>query len=346
MAAISVDLMTQKLLNLEELFERIDPKKIAIEMRPSLEKISKNIIEEVMKEQAPLVWERLPINIKKGVYKRVSDELPGIIEEMMTDIKKNIHELLDFKKMIIDALVNDKRLMNDIFKKCGAEEFKFIERSGWYFGALFGLIQMVVWYYYKGNWVLPVFGVIVGYATNWLALKLIFQPEKPIKIGPWTLQGLFIKRQNEVSDEYGKIIASKILNAKSIFETLLNGPSSNKLVDLIERNAIQALDTTLGMSKPFVTIAVGTERYMKIKNLIISKFIRELPKPIESIINYSDEAFDLEKTLSSKMKALPPDEFVGVLRPAFQEEEFTLIMVGAVLGGVAGLLQYLVVFSG
>ena len=46
------------------------------------------------------------------------------------------------------------------------------------------------------------------------------------------------------------------------------------------------------------------------------------------------------------MKALPPDEFVGVLRPAFQEEEFTLIMVGAVLGGVAGLLQYLVVFSG
>ena len=346
MAAISVDLMTQKLLNLEELFERIDPKKIAIEMRPSLEKISKNIIEEVMKEQAPLVWERLPINIKKGVYKRVSDELPGIIEEMMTDIKKNIHELLDFKKMIIDALVNDKRLMNDIFKKCGAEEFKFIERPGWYFGALFGLIQMVVWYYYKGNWVLPVFGVIVGYATNWLALKLIFQPEKPIKIGPWTLQGLFIKRQNEVSDEYGKIIASKILNAKSIFETLLNGPSSNKLVDLIERNAIQALDTTLGMSKPFVTIAVGTERYMKIKNLIISKFIRELPKPIESIINYSDEAFDLEKTLSSKMKALPPDEFVGVLRPAFQEEEFTLIMVGAMLGGVAGLLQYLVVFSG
>lgn len=71
-----------------------------------------------------------------------------------------------------------------------------------------------------------------------------------------------------------------------------------------------------------------------------------MPKPIESIINYSDEAFDLEKTLSSKMKALPPDEFVGVLPPAFQEEEFTLIMVGAVLGGVAGLLQYLVVFSG
>ena len=151
MAAISVDLMTQKLLNLEELFERIDPKKIAIEMRPSLEKISKNIIEEVMKEQAPLVWERLPINIKKGVYKRVSDELPGIIEEMMTDIKKNIHELLDFKKMIIDALVNDKRLMNDIFKKCGAEEFKFIERSGWYFGALFkwwfGIIIKAIGYY-------------------------------------------------------------------------------------------------------------------------------------------------------------------------------------------------------
>jgi uncharacterized membrane protein YheB (UPF0754 family) len=32
-------------------------------------------------------------------------------------------------------------------------------------------------------------------------------------------------------------------------------------------------------------------------------------------------------------------EFEDVLRPIFQEDEFTLIVVGAVLGAVAGFIQ-------
>ena len=40
------------------------------------------------------------------------------------------------------------------------------------------------------------------------------------------------------------------------------------------------------------------------------------------------------------MKLLSPAEFQQVLRPIFQEDEFTLILAGGVLGGLAGLLQW------
>ena len=42
------------------------------------------------------------------------------------------------------------------------------------------------------------------------------------------------------------------------------------------------------------------------------------------------------------MKLLSPAEFQQVLRPIFQEDEFTLILAGGVLGGLAGLLQWYV----
>jgi hypothetical protein len=45
------------------------------------------------------------------------------------------------------------------------------------------------------------------------------------------------------------------------------------------------------------------------------------------------------------MAGLPPDEFEAVLRPAFQEDEWILILVGAVLGGLAGLGQLVFLFS-
>lgn len=40
------------------------------------------------------------------------------------------------------------------------------------------------------------------------------------------------------------------------------------------------------------------------------------------------------------MNMLSPAEFQQVLRPIFQEDEFTLILAGGILGGLAGLLQW------
>ena len=45
------------------------------------------------------------------------------------------------------------------------------------------------------------------------------------------------------------------------------------------------------------------------------------------------------------MQKLPPDEFEGVLRPAFQQDEWKLILAGAALGFVAGIAQLVYVFS-
>lgn len=39
----------------------------------------------------------------------------------------------------------------------------------------------------------------MGYVTNWIALKWIFEPLNPVQVGPFVLQGMFLKRQLEVS---------------------------------------------------------------------------------------------------------------------------------------------------
>lgn len=56
-----------------------------------------------------------------------------------------------------------------------------------------------MYYFYDKSWVLPVAGFVVGYFTNWVALKLIFEPAAPVNLGCYTLQGLFLKRQQEAA---------------------------------------------------------------------------------------------------------------------------------------------------
>jgi uncharacterized membrane protein YheB (UPF0754 family) len=44
------------------------------------------------------------------------------------------------------------------------------------------------------------------------------------------------------------------------------------------------------------------------------------------------------------MQELPSEEFEGVLHPAFQEDEITLIFLGGVLGAIVGIIQLFVLF--
>lgn len=43
---------------------------------------------------------------------------------------------------MVEKLLEDKRLVNELFERCGEAEFRFIERSGLYFGFLLGVFQV------------------------------------------------------------------------------------------------------------------------------------------------------------------------------------------------------------
>lgn len=258
----------------------------------------------------------------------------------MVDIKDNLHELLDIDRMMIEGLTENPEMLNRIFQKCGEKEFKFIEQSGFIFGFLFGLVQMVVWNYYPYWWLLPTGGLVVGYLTNFLALKLIFRPVHPIRIGPFTIQGLFMKRQNEVAEEYARILANDLLTAEHIFAFIIETNGMDTIANLCKKHIDTMVDnTTGGTRKTLLQLTVGKNRYQRVKHLAAEMLIEALPESITGMFAYADRSLQIEETLSSKLKSLSKLEFEDVLHPIFQEDEVVLIIVGAVLGAVAGLLQ-------
>lgn len=346
MAKISVDLWTTKLVNVKELFSQLEPAKVAEEMRPQFDRISKEIMDEVMEKQSPEIWRKIPESVKRMTYARISRDMPDVVAQIMFDVKDNIEEVFNIEEMVVERLTADKQLMVEMFLNCGKEEFKFIERSGFYFGFLFGIIQMAVWYYFPIWWILPLAGLIVGYATNWLALKLIFEPIEEKTIFGMKFQGLFIKRQNEVSDEYAKMLTAEIFTFDRIFAAIINGSTKEKFIDLVLKHAERGIDEGVGISKPVVNLVAGKRNYDKMKDVVLNKVLHEMPSSVKPVLSYADEVMDLETVFRTKMQALSPLDFVGFLRPVFQEDELKLILIGAVLGMAAGFAQLYLVFGG
>ena len=350
MATKSVEMLTSKLLRIEERFQQLDPIIIARQMQPELETLSVKVINEAMEAQAGTIWKNTPLPIKKQIYQRAKDEIPKVVVDIMAEVNGQIDHLLDLKRISIEALMADKQLVNEIFLRCGEKEFKFIEVSGFWFGGLFGLAQMILSYNFpSGSWyILPSCGLIVGYLTNVLALKLIFEPLEPINIlGIYKFHGLFLKRQKEVAREYAKVITEKILPTEAMTEYLVRGPASNKLALIINREVNNLVDEVVedmaGASRPIFTLVVG-KRMDIAKNIIMFHFMRELPIIVKQTEEYAETALNLENTLAERMGNLSFKEFEEFLRPVFQEDEWILILVGAVLGMVAGILQFVVMW--
>ena len=216
MASVCFDLMTTKLLNLKEIFDRLEPSKFSEVMEDALLLMLDSIVNDVAMKYMPNVWSSLPKEVKDEVVVVMNIESEQFLVTFMEEVKAHIYDILDIKQMTVAACVQNKVLVNKIFQECGDKEFTFIRRSGFYFGFLFGLIQMGIFFFYDASWVLPFFGFCVGWATNWLALKVIFRPLDPHKFGPFIIQGIFLKRQAEVSETFARVNCVEILHTKAM----------------------------------------------------------------------------------------------------------------------------------
>ena len=124
-----------------------------------------------------------------------------------------------------------------------------------------------------------------------------------------------------------------------MIESILKGKLSDNLFEMIQKNVQKMVDEQSGMLKPIVVFAVGSGRYKEMKDLVTEKIVQQMPKALKHMEQYAEDAMDIKNTLVTKMQELTPAEFEGVLRPAFKQDEWILITVGAVLGFLVGELQ-------
>ncbi len=109
--------MMERLLKPEDVFNKLDPHRVAEEIREPLIRSVEDITREVAAEYQPGLWEAAPESVKRLVIQRIQHEAPHMVEQIMEDIKSNITRVFDLKDLVINALVRDKELLNRVFWK-------------------------------------------------------------------------------------------------------------------------------------------------------------------------------------------------------------------------------------
>lgn len=347
MASISVESVLSKIGTLREIAEQMDPERIAEHIVATVDPMMPAMVDDYARHSGYAdLWDTMPEALREAVYTRVRRKLPGKVHALTRDVAENIDDLLDLRLMVVDQLAADKELLNRIFLEAGEREFKFIVNSGLWFGFVLGLFQMGLQLVFDAWWILPVAGILIGYITNWVALKIIFEPLEPRRIGPVVVQGLFLKRQKEVAAVFCRLVTREILTLRNFVDRLLNGPRSDRTHMLIKRHMKPLVDEAIGLARPMVRMAIGTREYEESVEHMTGHAVGMTDLAFEDPVFNAERAVAVEHEMRARMEELTPTEFQYMLRPAFQEDEIKLIVAGAILGGLAGMAQTIFVFGG
>ena len=168
-------------------------------------------------------------------------------------------------------------------------------------------------------------------------------------------QGLFLTRQEVVSQEFAAFMATKVLTPRRLWEAILLGVPSRRMtvVGGVQGTASQYVADPEGQvnagdleieieiaralaREPLARILIGDDEALG----VYSRHLR--PKLLAAVCqanDYFDITLGLEQKLAAAMRKMKSAKFERVLHPIFEEDEMTLIVVGGVLGGIAGYAQ-------
>jgi uncharacterized membrane protein YheB (UPF0754 family) len=342
MADIVMRNTLDKVASLSEIFHEMAPDAIAAQITRHLDSRIEPFLDGVVRAAQPALWEKLPPAMRQPFYDQARALLPGLMQRLMAAMGERIGELIDLRGMIVHRLEREKALIVRTFLEVGDREVRFVVSSSFWIGMFFGTVQMIAWYFLPYRFGLPLYGCALGYLTNWVALNMVFRPLNPVRLGPFKLQGLFLRRQAAVSEKFAALATEEMVTVKAVMTEIMTGARAPRARALIEEHLTPLLES--GMAGMMLK-SLGPDALPALRRAIVE---RSIEASLEAV---SDPAFNLERAaglgaiFASRMKAMTPAEFQDVLRPAFHEDEWIIIFLGAVFGFLAGWVQLVVGFQ-
>lgn len=177
-----------------------------------------------------------------------------------------------------------------------------------------------------------------GYFTNWLAVKLLLKPVKPINVFGFKLQGLLPRRQAELADRISEAIAEKFLTREDILAFIRQVDPVAAMRHLLVAKWDEKIGEILD-SMPFLKMFVNPEKLEGIRDRIVEAFAGEAEAFTEQLVASLDGKIDLKATLRRNILAFDVTQLNDIIEQIGYREFREIAWIGGALGVVIGLIQ-------
>lgn len=179
----------------------------------------------------------------------------------------------------------------------------------------------------------PLVGAVIGYSTNWLAIKMLFKPHEEKRIGgvrlPFT-PGVIPRERNRIAKSLGTAVGGQLLTEEVIANELLN----DRVIDHIKKYVIKDLLEKDISLEALLQVILKNET-----SSVMSRFGQTIVTEIGMYLNNPESKEALRRNINVYVSdVVPYDTVIGELFNDHMAHEVN----GLVRNNVDGIGTYLV----
>lgn len=183
-------------------------------------------------------------------------------------------------------------------------------------------------------------GGLIGWLTNWLAIKMIFRPYDPYRIPllNYTVQGLLPKRKNELAQSVGATVEKELLPP----ELLIKRVEELKLKEKIEEAFAKILQERLEDKLRMIPQGIRQGIISYLHDLSIKELDKHLDNFLWQFQTSIVKESNLGKIVEEQINQFSMDKLEELVFRIVSTELKHIELLGGVLGFIIGVIQALI----
>ena len=126
----------------------------------------------------------------------------------------------------------------------------------------------------------PLLGAVIGYCTNWLAVKMLFKPLEPIKVFGRTLPftpGVIPKNRSRIAAACGKAVGETLLTEDDLKAAFIGQQTKEKVTDALYEKMTAEEFTEMTVEGIGIEV-IGEEKLDDVKGTVSAYLIERISK--------------------------------------------------------------------
>ncbi|MDD2420781.1 MAG: DUF445 family protein [Heliobacteriaceae bacterium] len=185
---------------------------------------------------------------------------------------------------------------------------------------------------------MPLVGMIIGWYTNVLAVRMLFRPLKPLRLPgfPWAIQGVIPKRQGELAEKIGEVVENQLFSPQDLLTRVNSAENRYKLVCSLADVVAGQLGNRLPLFLPPGVRQILSDSAREL-------VMKEAPAVLNQMgdrINHSiQENVPIKAIVEEKVRNFELAHFEAIVLKVAGKELRYIEVFGGVLGFCIGLVQ-------
>lgn len=189
---------------------------------------------------------------------------------------------------------------------------------------------------------IPLLSSLIGWFTNFLAVKMLFRPKAPKNFFGINFHGIIPKRRGDLAKTIGKTIEEELLTHGDLQDAIGKIDIEDKIRPIIKEKIDNLVDNKLAEINPMLMSMLPPEVQEQIKTTVTNEIVIATPLIIsklgDSLINHLPIADLVVKNINQ----FDLDRLEELIMSTAKKEFKFIEYLGGVVGLIIGLIQIVI----